>query len=83
MASLPENVGKYDFLTGKIFYGKKDLLEKSAAIKWFWYLPLGRELKTQTENIKKQYIRLDKVCEFDKNKDYKKPTLKKYTKSNV
>ena len=39
------NVSKYEFLTGKYVYEKKDLLEKVATIKRFESSPLGKELK--------------------------------------
>ena len=78
------NVGIYEFLTGEDV-----LLEKAATIKKFEYSHLGSELKKQTYIARKQYQGLDKVYEFDKkgddetiNKDDKKPTLKKYTKSD-
>ena len=32
-----------------MFYWKKNLLEEDATMKRFEYLPLGKELKTQTE----------------------------------
>ena len=36
-----------------MFYQKKDLLEKAAAIKRFEYSPLGKEFKAQTDIAKK------------------------------
>ena len=56
-----ENVGKYELLTGNDV-----LLEKAATIKRFEYSPLGRELKKQTDIVKDQYQRLEKVCDMDK-----------------
>ena len=49
---LSRNVGKYEFLTGKDVLPEKDLLEKAVTIKRFEYLPLGSELKTQTDIAK-------------------------------
>ena len=56
-------------------------------MKRFEYWPLGNELKKQTDIAKRHNQGLDKIYEFDKkerdktiSKDYKKPTLKKYTK---
>ena len=50
-------------------------------------MPLGSDLKKKTEIAKKQYQRLDKVYEFDKQDDNKtinkKPTIKKYDRSNL
>ena len=65
------------------------MLEKAATIKRFVYLPLGSELKKQSNIEKKQYQGLGKVYEFNKtesdetiNKDDKEPALKKYKKFN-
>ena len=44
-----ENISKYEFLTGKYVLPKKGSLEKAATIKRFEYLPLGKELKAQTD----------------------------------
>ena len=52
-ALLSLNISKYEFLTGKDDLSGKDLLEKTATIKKFEYLPLGKELKTQTDIAKK------------------------------
>ena len=52
------NVSKYEFLTGKDVLPETDLLEKAATMKRFEYLPLGKELKAQTDIAKKQKIRL-------------------------
>ena len=49
------NVGKYEFLTGKKLLPEKKLLEKAAPIKRFEYFPLRKELKSQTDIIKKKY----------------------------
>ena len=61
------------------------MLEKAATIKILEHLPLGNELKKQTEIVKKQYQRLDKVYEFDEtiNKNDRKPALKKHNKSDL
>ena len=48
------NVRKYGFLTGKDVLPEKDLLQKAATIKRFECLPLGKELKAQTDIAKKQ-----------------------------
>ena len=40
---------------------QKDLLEKTAAIKWLEYFRLGRLLKAQTEKAKKRYQGLHKT----------------------
>ena len=50
-----ENISKYEFLTGKNILLEKNLLEKSAALKWFKYTLLGKELKKQTSPAEKQY----------------------------
>ena len=52
-ALLSLNISKYEFLTGKDDLSGKDLLEKTATIKKFEYLPLGKELKKQTDIAKK------------------------------
>ena len=59
------------------------MLEKVTAIKRFEYSPLSRELKKQIDIAKKQYQRLDTLCEFDEtiNIHDKKQTLKKCNKS--
>ena len=36
---------KYNFSISKDVLPEKDLLEKAATLKWFEYLPFGRELK--------------------------------------
>ena len=41
-----------------MFYRKKNLLEEDATMKRFEYLPLGKELKTQTDIAKKQYLKI-------------------------
>ena len=79
ISALPSgNVAKYEFLTGKNVLPEKYLLEKAAAMKWFEYLPLGKELKEQTDIPKKQYQGLDKTYESDEtiSKGDKKPALK-------
>ena len=45
------------------------MLEKAATFKRFEYLPLGKELKAQTDIAKKQYQILDKIYEFDEKKN--------------
>ena len=58
---------KYEFSTGKNILPEKDLLEKVAAIKRFEYSPLGKELKVQTSAAEKQYQKVDRVFESNKN----------------
>ena len=58
-------------------------LEKVATIKRFEYSPLGKELKSQTHIVKKQYQKLHNTYEFDKIIKEEKPTLKKYSKSDL
>ena len=53
------NVSKYEFSSGKDLLLEKDLLGKTAALKRFKYSPLGKELKAQTDIVKKQYQKLD------------------------
>ena len=43
------------FLSSDDVLPQKDLLEKAAIMKRFKYLLLGKELKTQTDIVKKQY----------------------------
>ena len=45
------------------------MLEKTATIKRFEYLPFGKELEAQTDIAKKQYQTLDKIYEFDEKKN--------------
>ena len=47
------NVSKHKFLTGKDLLLEKDLLEKAPTMKRFWYSLLGKELKAQTDIVKK------------------------------
>ena len=61
------NVCKYKFLTGEDVLLERDLLEKAATIKRSEYLPLGSELKKQTDIAKKQYKRWDKTFSSNKN----------------
>ena len=49
------------------------MLEKAAALKRFEYLPLGKELKAQTDIAKKQHQKLD-------NEEWK---IGKYNKSDM
>ena len=55
------NASKYKFLTGKDVLSEKELLEKDATMKRFEYSPLGKELKAQTDIVKKQYQGLNKI----------------------
>ena len=70
------NVSKYQFLTGKDVLPDKDLQEKAAALKRFEYLPLGKELKAQTNVAEKQYQKLNKIFESDE-KEEEPVTIKK------
>ena len=60
-----ENVNKYQFLTNKDALIEKVLLAKTGAIKIFEYSYVGKELKAQTDIVKNQYQKLDKICEID------------------
>ena len=64
-ASLSGNVSKYKSLTGKDVLPEKDFLEKAFALERSEYLPLGKELKAQTDIVMKQYQKLDDTDEFD------------------
>ena len=77
------NVGKYEFLTGKDVLPEKDFLEKAAIMKIFKYLPLDKELKSQTDIVKKQRQKLIDTCEFDKVIKKEKPTFKKCNGLNL
>ena len=55
----------YEFLTGKNVSLEKELLEKAATIKMFEYSQLCSEFKKQTDITKKQYQKLDNICELD------------------
>ena len=84
------NVSKYEFLTGEDVLPEKGLLEKSATMKKFECLPLGKELKAKADIAKKnqkqkqkQFERLDNTFEFDKTIIKEKPSLKKYNRSNL
>ena len=56
------NVSKSEFLTGKDFLPKKDLMEESVKMKRFEYSPLGKELRARdviakkTVSIIKRYL---------------------------
>ena len=52
MFTISSGVSKSEFLTGKDVLPEKDLLGKAAAMKRFWYSPLGKELKAQTDIAK-------------------------------
>ena len=47
------------------------MLEKAATRKRFEYLPLGKDLKAQTDIAKKQYKNLDNTYEFGRIKKTK------------
>ena len=63
-------------MNGKDVLPEKYLLEKAARTERFEYLPLGYDLKRQTDITAKQYQGLDKVYEFDKKDDFKRITAK-------
>ena len=50
------------------FFTRKRIAKKAATIKKFEYLPIGSELKRQTDSAKKKYQVLHKVYEFDKKR---------------
>ena len=60
------NIHKYEFLAEKYVVGEKYLLEKTTAMKRFYYSPLEKELKAQTDIGRKQNQNLDDTYEFDK-----------------
>ena len=47
------------------------------------YSLLGKELKVQTDIVKKQYQKLDDTFEFEKITKKEKPTLESYSKSDL
>ena len=61
-----------------MFYLKKTCYKKFLQRK---DLPLGKELKAQTDIAKKPYQKLDDTFGFDKIIKKEEPTLKKYKKS--
>ena len=65
-----------------MFYQKKDLLEKAAAIKRFEYSPLEKELKKQTIVAVKQYQKFDNAFESNKNEEDKTKNKRSRAKSN-
>ena len=70
-------------MTGKDVLLEQNLLEKTSTIKRFEYLPLGKEIKAQTDIAKKQYQKLDITFEFDKQIKKEEPTFENYNKSNL
>ena len=68
------------FLTDIDVLPEKDLLEKAETMKRFEHLPLGKELKAQTDFAKKQYQILHNTFEFYKAIKKEKPSLKKYNR---
>ena len=63
-------------MTGKDVLLEQNLLEKTSTIKRFEYLPLGKEIKAQTDIAKKQYQKLDITFEFDNKLKKKNQHLK-------
>ena len=45
------------------------MLEKAATLKKYEYSPLGKEIKAKTSAAEKQYQKLDKVFESNKNEE--------------
>ena len=82
-ALLSRNVSKYETLTGEDVLSEKDLLEKAITMKIFEYLPVGKELKAQTDIANKQHQKLDDTYKFNKTIKKEKPTFKKYNRSNL
>ena len=70
-------------LTGKDVSEGKYLPEKVATMKRFEYFPLGKELKAQTDIVRKKYQQLDHTFEFDKVIKKEKPASRNYNKSNL
>ena len=70
-------------MTDKDVLPEKYLLEKSATVKGFEYLPLCKELKAQTDIAKKQCQKWDDTYKSDKIIEKEKPAIKKYIKSNL
>ena len=62
-----------------MFYQKETCWKKAAGIKRFECLPLGKELKAQTDITKKQYQKLDHTFEFEKIIKIKNKHLKNIT----
>ena len=59
------------------------MLEKTATIKRFEYLPLGNELKAQTDIVKKQFQKRDNIFEFYEIFKKEEPTFKDYNQPNL
>ena len=61
------------------------MLEKAATNKRLEYLSLSSELKKQTDTTKKQYHLLTRFIDLIEGNEImnKKPTLKKYKKSDL
>ena len=70
-------------MTSNYVLPEKDLLERAVTIKRFEYLPLGKELKAQTDIAEKQYQNLDDTYKFDKIITKERTTLKKYSKPDL
>ena len=79
-ALLLVNVGKYEFLIGPDVLSKKDLLGKAARIKRYEYLPLGSELKKQTDIAKNNIKNLTRLMNLTKRKRIKQNILIKRKK---
>ena len=52
-------------MTGEDVLPEKDLLEKAATMKIVEYSSLGKESKTQTSVVEKQYRKLNEIFESD------------------
>ena len=70
-------------MTSKDVLPEKGLLEKAAALKRFEYSPLGKELKPQTSAADKQYQKLDKTFESNKNEEVIKKVVLSQIKSTI
>ena len=66
-------------MTGKDVLPEIVLLVKVAMMKIFEYLPLGSELKKQTDIAEKKFKKLDTTYEFDRI-EKEKITIKKYNR---
>ena len=72
-----------NFSLAKMFYQKKNLLEKAATMKRFEYSSLGKKSKAQTDIPKKQYQKLNSIYECDKIIKKERPAFKNYNNSNL
>ena len=66
-------------MTGENILPENYLLEKAATMKRFECSTLWKELKTQTDIVKKQYQKLGDTYRLDKIIKKGKPTLQNYS----